>query len=245
MMTTATELATGAIQAASTEPLELLHREIRACRACVRAGRLAGANPLVTADPRPRRLMLIGQAPSRAAIQQWRPFAGVGGRKLVEWLSWAGLDEPTFRREIYMTAMTKCFPGPSPSGKGDRVPSRAELALCRPFLDRQLALVDPALVILVGGLAIEAFLGRVKLRDVVGRTFERDGRLFLPLPHPSGVSTWLNDPANVALVRQAAAHLHAWIAANLPHLLEAPPADAVAVEPDAEREPALVSEAIP
>src|SRR5262245_22965307 len=98
-------------------PLEQLHAEIRACRACQAAGLLAEAVPLASAQALSgARLMLIGQAPSRAAIQEWRPFAGVGGRRLVEWMAWAGMDEPTFRREIYMTAMTKCFPGPSPKG---------------------------------------------------------------------------------------------------------------------------------
>jgi len=203
-------------------PLEQLHVEIRACRACQLAGHLTQACPMASGQARPgARLMLIGQAPSRAAIQQWRPFAGVGGRRLVEWMAWAGMDEATFRREIYMTAMTKCFPGPSPKGKGDRRPSAAEVALCRPFLERQIALVDPGLIILVGALAIEAFLGRVgatgrspRLTDVVGELIERDGRRFLPLPHPSGVSTWLNDPARVALVRRAVERLRDWIAAN-------------------------------
>ncbi|MGH2371479.1 MAG: uracil-DNA glycosylase family protein, partial [Chloroflexota bacterium] len=122
---------------------------------------------------------------------------------LFAWLAGAGIDEAAFRRQVYMAAMTRCYPGPSPSGHGDRRPSPAELALCRPFLDRRLAIVQPELVILVGGLAIEALLGKLPLDNAVGRIHERDGTRYLPLPHPSGASTWLNRPEHQALLRRA------------------------------------------
>ena len=185
---------------------------------------------MVSAEARPgARLMLIGQAPSAAALQASRPFAGPGGRRLDEWFGWAGLDHVAWRREVYITAMTRCFPGPHPRGKGDRKPSRAEMARCRPWLDRQLTLLDPVLVILVGGLAITSFLGPLTLDAAVGGLIARGhpARLYLPWPHPSGVSTWLNDPARVERVRRSAAVLRQWLTENLPDLplLPAAPAD--------------------
>jgi len=81
------------------------------------------------------------------------------------------------------------------------------MALCRPFLDRELTLLRPKLVLLVGKLAIDVFLGKQPLTSTVGRVFERDGRVCLPLPHASGVSRWLNDPAHRALLDQALGEL--------------------------------------
>jgi uracil-DNA glycosylase len=73
--------------------------------------------------------------------------------------------------------------------------------LCRPWLDLELQLVDPAVVLLVGKMAIDTVLGRKPLAETVGTVHERDGRTWLALPHPSGVSRWLNQPQNQALLQ--------------------------------------------
>jgi uracil-DNA glycosylase len=84
------------------------------------------------------------------------------------------------------------------------VPSPREQALCRPWLDGLFEVVRPRIVLLVGLLAIRTYLGPVKsLTAVVGTGVDRDGVLYIPLPHPSGVSRWLNEPANVAAVGRA------------------------------------------
>jgi uracil-DNA glycosylase len=103
-------------------------------------------------------------------VEAKRPFNAGSGTRLFQWLGEAGWDEDEFRARHYMTAVTKCYPGKdTKSGKGDRVPSKAEQALCRPFLEREIALVRPRLMILVGGLAIKLlYPARAKLRDVVG-----------------------------------------------------------------------------
>ena len=102
---------------------------------------------------------------------------------------------------MYFTSLTRCFPGPAPrGGAGDRKPSPPEIELCRPYLQREFDLLDPSLVLLVGSMAIDRFLGKSPLDQLVGTLVERDGRYWLPLPHPSGVSRWLNDPAHGALV---------------------------------------------
>jgi uracil-DNA glycosylase len=129
---------------------------------------------------------------------------------LDRWLQQAGFAPGALHREVYISALTRCDPGKSPRGGGDRKPSPPELALCRPFLLRELELVRPRALLLVGGMAIAAFLGAARLDDLVGTAVERNGAHLLPLPHPSGVSRWLNDPAHQALVDRALAHLGRW-----------------------------------
>lgn len=108
-----------------------------------------------------------------------------------------------------MTAVTKCYPGRSPGGKGDRAPSRAEQGLCAPFLERELTLARPEIIIPVGGLATRRFLGEVRLAGAVGTAVQdEEGRWIVPLPHPSGASLWLNTLEHQALVRSAIGHLH-------------------------------------
>lgn len=82
--------------------------------------------------------------------------------------------------------------------------------MCRPYLEEELRILQPKVVLLVGAMAIEAFLGKVKLEDVIGTCTERQEMLMLPLPHPSGVSRWLLDTAHQALLRQALAILAEW-----------------------------------
>ena len=198
---------------ATPAALARLHREIRACTRCVEAGYLPAAAPVLSgfAD---NRIMLIGQAPGAVEAVRRLPFQGRSGKILMRWLEAAGFpSEAAARRQIYMTSVTKCFPGKARgAGGGDRRPSRAEVALCRSHLDRQLALVRPEVVVLVGGLAHERFLPGRALVELVGRVFAPDGRsvgtryggrpVLVPLPHPSGASRWLNDAANRALLEQ-------------------------------------------
>lgn len=180
-----------------------LQRDMRDCRRCLEAGYeiTPGA---VFSGPAPVPLMLVGQAPGVTEAQAKRPFNASSGRRLFEWLAEAGLEETDFRARYYMTAVTKCYPGKHPKGKGDRKPSRAEQKLCRPFLERELALVQPRVLLAVGGLAIETLLDqRLRLDEAVGCVFEVDGRYILPLPHPSGASLWPNRPENQARIQQA------------------------------------------
>ena len=157
--------------------------------------------------------MLIGQAPGAAEAVRRLPFQGRSRNVLMGWMIRAGFSsEAQVRRQVYMTSVTKCFPGKG-TGGGDRRPSRAEVDLCRPHLDRQLALIKPELLILVGGLAHERFLPGRSLDQLVGRLFDPTGRevrsrervrpLLVPLPHPSGASRWLNAVENRLLLERA------------------------------------------
>jgi uracil-DNA glycosylase len=186
-----------------------LQERMRACRLCLETGHAITAGA-VFSGPAPTLLMLVGQAPGVTEAQAKRPFNASSGRRLFQWLAEAGFEEGDFRARYYMTAVTKCYPGKHPNGKGDRKPSRAEQRLCRPFLDQELALVQPRILVAVGGLAIETLLGqRLRLKEAVGHVFERKGRYVLPLPHPSGASLWPNRPENQARIRQALAILRA------------------------------------
>ncbi len=180
---------------------------MRACTRCLEAGYQI-APGAVFSGPAPAPLMLVGQAPGVTEAETKRPFNASSGTRLFQWLAEAGLQEGEFRASYYMTAVTKCYPGKHPKGKGDRKPSRAEQALCRPFLERELALVRPRVLLAVGGLAIETLLGqKLRLDQAVGRVFEVEGRHVLPLPHPSGASLWPNRPENQARIQQALALL--------------------------------------
>lgn len=195
--------------------LASLHTQMHACRRCLEAG-YPIAPGAVFSGPATARVMIVGQAPGVTETEVGRPFNGSSGRRLFDWLAQAGWEEDEFRATQYMTAVTKCYPGKSPGGKrpalslpkGDRVPTRTEQKLCTPFLERELALVRPQVLVPVGGLAIRRFLGSVKLVDVVGEVMQDEaGCWIVPLPHPSGVSLWLNRPENQERVTRALAHL--------------------------------------
>ena len=184
---------------------ETLVREVLACRACEQTGYLAHANPIRPEPLVAPRMLLIGQAPGPVTDRKGYHFAGPAGRFLELWLARAGFPPGYFREHVYLTSLTRCFPGKSPGGNGDRPPSRAEIALCRPFLEREVDLLSPKVVLLVGRMAIDAFVpGKRPLSELIGQVFSDDrGRVLLPLPHASGVSRWLNAPANQALLARA------------------------------------------
>ena len=197
-----------AIQLAMAVSLEHLHSEIRACDLCVRTGHLERAAPRVWGVA-PAPFMIVGQAPGiREVSLNGEMYLGPAGQKLRGWMRQAGFADDDFGKTIYMTALTKCFPGRLPGSSKDRAPSRAEQANCRPWLDRQLHLVQPKVIILFGKMAIDTFLGRgYALEQCVGRSFQEGlgpiSVTYIPLPHSSGASTWLNDPAHRAQVEEA------------------------------------------
>lgn len=176
-------------------------------------------------------IMSIGQAPGVTEVEAKRPFNASSGRRLFKWLGAAGFDEATYRRTQYMSSVTKCFPGKPKSGKGDRVPTRAEQKLCRQFLLREIELIQPRLFIPIGGLAIRLFYpAKARLHQIIGSGAyiaagdwenanpfdlskavhvmeplpeDEGGRYIIPLPHPSGASLWPNKPENKALIQQS------------------------------------------
>ncbi len=139
---------------------------------------------------------LVGQAPGPAERVSRRPFSGRAGKELDRWMIRAGFaDADEFRHLTYIAALMRCFPGRNRDNTGDLRPPPAAVANCAHWLDAELRLLDPEVVILVGQMAIARFLGPGPLEDRVGKSFGKKPVL-VPLPHPSGQSRWLNDPAN-------------------------------------------------
>ena len=153
--------------------------------------------------------MLIGQAPGKVEAEGGVPFSGRSGRTLFRWLARAGIEETTAREMIYIAAVTRCYPGPHPSGRGDRVPNHTEQASCADWLDAELRIIRPKLLIPVGRLAIERFIPDIPLSELIGtrRTVEHAGgrSVVIPLPHPSGASSWIHQAQNKILLEKAIA----------------------------------------
>jgi len=167
------------------QQLKELHAQMRACRLCVEQGHDVVPKAIFTGIFGAR-IMSIGQAPGITEVEADRPFNAGSGVRLFQWLSDAGIDETWYRATQYMTSVTKCYPGRSKSGSGDRVPSRAEQTLCRPYLDREIELADPLLIIPIGKLAINLFYPKnAKLNEIIGTGKIIDGRWIVPLPHSS------------------------------------------------------------
>lgn len=194
-----------------------LNARIKACRRCHELGYIHEPEsvPIVRdpeADAPPPRVLLVGQAPGLKASIYDRPFAGTSGDKLRSWLEQGGIAPSDFWRKIHIAAVTRCYPGRLPGAKGDRVPSPGEQALCRPWLEEVVQVVRPEVVLLVGLLAARTFYGAVpSLSAVVGTGTVADGVRYLALPHPSGVSRWLNEAGNVAAVGRSMAILRGWV----------------------------------
>jgi uracil-DNA glycosylase len=166
------------------------------------AGYSVFAPPLVWGRA-PAPFMLIGQAPGRTDLIEGKMFRGPAAMRLFGWLRFAGFTDEEFGTILYMTAITKCFPGRLPGKSTDRAPSNAEIALCRHWLDQQLALVQPQVILLLGKMSIDRVLGPSALSERIGQSFAKDGVLYIPLPHSSGASVWLNDATNKALLSRA------------------------------------------
>ena len=176
-----------------SKKLRVLHAELDGCRACPKM-----IGPVVHGPAVLSRVMLVGQAPGPREGGFGRPFAWTAGKTLFRWFEETiGASEEDFRARVYIAAVARCFPGTA-SGGGDRKPDFDEIARCRTFLEREVAILDPELVLAVGQLAIGEVLGDAargkKLDALVGAAVRTrwHGRELdvIALPHPSGASPW-------------------------------------------------------
>jgi uracil-DNA glycosylase len=172
------------------------------CRRCPRMQSTPVSGGAVVSD-----VMLIGQAPGpREPILQ-RPFAHTAGRTLFHWFEqFCGMDETAVRSTIYFAAVCRCFPGKTPAG-GDRVPAPDEIRNCSPWMDEEIKILKPHLIIPVGRLAIAQFIECDRLRKVIGQSFRVTRAQYrfdlIPLPHPSGASPWHKIPPGKQLTERA------------------------------------------
>ncbi|WP_437490539.1 uracil-DNA glycosylase family protein [Sorangium sp. So ce1014] len=187
----------------SEERLAALHRELEACRACPKM-----VGPVVHGPAVPSRILLIGQAPGPREGSFGRPFAWTAGRTLFRWFEAAlGVPEEELRRRVYMSAVARCFPGKAKGG-GDRKPDPDEILRCRTHLEREVGILEPRLILPVGGLAVEQVLGhRGPLAGVIGEArrarFHGVEADVICLPHPSGASTWHKTEPGISLLGRA------------------------------------------
>jgi len=151
-----------------------------------------------------QRAYLYGLAPGRVEAETGLPWQGRAGRTLRRWLH---LEERELFELFYCASVTRCFPGPSPTGRGDRRATPAEEALCASWREEELRLLRPALVVTVGLAAAAQLLGVRRLTDAVGKSYLLDEAVVVPLPHPSGASGWLNDDTNRKRLGKALAHV--------------------------------------
>jgi uracil-DNA glycosylase len=181
--------------------LRSLQRDNRRCRACSEAGYQLESSPVVQ-PYEGQHAYMFGQAPGVVEGEKGRPWRGRAGRTLRRWLE---LDEDEFYGTFYCASVTRCYPGKAQSGRGDRTPTPREQELCSVWWEWELRLMRPSLIVPVGGLAARRILGLKSVTECVGRRYDRDGAVAIPLPHPSGASGWLNSPANRRRVAAAAA----------------------------------------
>jgi uracil-DNA glycosylase len=176
-----------------------LQRDNRVCRACIEAGYPLESLPVVQPYTG-QRAYIHGQAPGALEGEHRLPWRGRAGRTLRRWLD---MDEDEFYSTFYCASVTRCYPGKSPSDKGDRTPTPREQELCSFWREWELRLIRPELVLVVGALSAKRLLGLTSLADGIGQRYAVEGATAIPLPHPSGTSRWLNDPANRARLAAA------------------------------------------
>ena len=178
----------------SYRSLASLQRDLSVCRACVEAGYPLESWPVRNVHTGQRAYM-YGQAPGVVEGEERRPWRGRAGKTLRTWL---GLEEEEFYATFYCASVTRCYPGRAPSGRGDRTPTPREQELCAFWREWE--------------LAIKRLLGISGLASCIGCRYELDGATVIPLPHPSGASSWWNthpEPTAraAALVRDEVARL--------------------------------------
>ena len=182
--------------------LDGLVANLRACERCPKMQR-----PAVSGGAVMSRVISVGQAPGIKEPVMGRPFAWTAGKTLYGWFQRAcGMTEAEYRASIYMAAVCRCFPGRNLSG-GDRVPDAGEIVKCRAWLEAEMEILAPQLVIPIGKLAIAQFIEFDKLTEVIGREFRVNfrGHEFdlIPLPHPSGASPWHRMEPGLTLLDRA------------------------------------------
>jgi uracil-DNA glycosylase len=172
------------------------------CRRCPHMHSLPVSGGAVVSD-----VMIVGQAPGSREPMLKRPFGHTAGKTLFRWFEqFCGMDEAAVRSKIYFAAVCRCFPGKN-SGGTDRVPAPDEIRNCSLWMDDEIRILQPRLIIPVGRLAIVQFIDCAKLEKVIGRKFRgrRAGNHFdiIPLPHPSGASPWHKIPPGRGLTARA------------------------------------------
>jgi DNA polymerase len=150
-----------------------LYKEIAICQRCILAQGRTKAVP--GEGPEDSTLMFIGEAPGFHEDRQGRPFVGAAGKFLEELLASIDLK----REEVYICNVIKCRP------PGNRDPSPAEIEACRPYLDRQIELINPRMVVTLGRFSMARYFPKTSISRIHGQPKRMGGRIYYPMFHPA------------------------------------------------------------
>ncbi len=182
--------------------LDAHHASLKQCTKCPDM-----IGPVITGHPATSPIIQIGQAPGTHEGKVGKPFGWTAGKTLFQWYASIGVEEAAFREQVYIAAVCRCFPGKSSKGGGDRVPNQTEIETCKPWLIKEFEILQPKLIIPVGKLAITEVMPVTKLVDVIGQQHQIKAYGHqvdvIPLPHPSGASTWHRMPTGKKLLAKA------------------------------------------
>lgn len=157
----------------SDDSLEKVATEVRGCPLCklsrTRKNAVPGEGQLSA------KVMFVGEAPGRSEDEKGRPFVGAAGRILDEMLGKAGIE----RSQVFITNVVKCRP------PNNRVPEDDEVAACMPYLDRQVALIRPRIICVLGRTAYSSLLGGGSITANRGRVIEKGGQKYFLTIHPA------------------------------------------------------------
>lgn len=163
--------------------------------------------PVIIGSVEKSKIISIGQAPGIHEKEFMKPFSYTAGKTLFKWLHSIGIEEETFRKNVNMSAVNRCFPGKAKSG--DRKPDKDEIYNCSAYLKFEIKYHKPELIIPIGKLAIDWILNisNYKLDEIIGKSFKANlyGVIFdcIPLPHPSGLNVWNHTAKGKELIEKS------------------------------------------
>jgi uracil-DNA glycosylase len=157
------------------DSLEKIAEEVRGCPLCKLA--MTRKNAVPGEGQLSAKIMFIGEAPGRSEDEEGRPFVGAAGRILNDLLKKVGIE----RSQVFITNIVKCRP------PNNRVPKEDELNACRPYLDRQIALIKPEVICILGRTAYSSLLGGSSITANRGKIIKRAGQKYFLAFHPAAV----------------------------------------------------------
>lgn len=167
--------------------LTILYQEIQTCQQCILAqGR---TRPVPGEGPETAEIMFIGEGPGFHEDRQGRPFVGAAGKYLDELLAMIHLS----REQVYITNVVKCRP------PGNRDPQPEEIAACRPYLDRQIELIHPRLIVTLGRFSMQRYFPGASISRIHGQPKRVGNVIYYPMFHPAAA---LHQPRWRALVEE-------------------------------------------
>jgi DNA polymerase len=155
--------------------LNEIAKEIKTCKLCPL--HKSRKNTVPGEGSSKAKLMLIGEAPGVEEDKQGRPFVGRAGKILDDALRFTNLD----RKDLFITSVVKCRP---PS---NRIPTLKEIKTCNPYLKRQIDMIKPKVICLLGNIALQTFFKKTSISKLRGKAIKRDDQTYFCTYHPAAV----------------------------------------------------------